>query len=233
MSLTSERRQTPESTHAPTEVYLVNFFLTGLERSKLLLKNNKKETATVVSLDTSPISWLSQYFQITCVRLRWAVSALKLQEKKKNRSACSSSCVMCGPEVLRLSDSWLAQGPEATIFGQMKWRLRKEAQAGPEPRVLSWDPLISAYPAPLHTTRNRHSELSAKFLAALRLSLAPLQLPLGHTPQLICILLGIFSLPAPCGVKKEKVSCILGYVYYFNPILHLGLSFIILLSLYI
>lgn len=64
---------------------------------KIAFKNNKKETATVVSLDTSPISWLSQYFQITCVRLRWAVSALKLKEKK-NRSACSSSCMMCGPE---------------------------------------------------------------------------------------------------------------------------------------
>lgn len=75
---------TLESTHTPSEVYLVNFFLTGLEESKLLLKNNKKEAATVVSLDTSPISWLSQYFQITCVRLHWAVSfALKLKEKEE------------------------------------------------------------------------------------------------------------------------------------------------------
>lgn len=70
-----ETRWMLESTHTPTEVYIFSkrFFLQGSKDQNRFLKNNKKETPSLVSFDTSPISWLSQC-QITCIRLCWAVS---------------------------------------------------------------------------------------------------------------------------------------------------------------
>lgn len=75
------------NTHPHRGIFSQLFSSQGLKDQNCFLKNNKKETATVVSFDTSPISWLSQYFQITCVRLRWAVSfSLKPKAKNNNKS---------------------------------------------------------------------------------------------------------------------------------------------------
>lgn len=75
------------NTHPHRGIFSKLCFSQGLKDQNCFLKNNKKETAAVVSFDTSPISWLSQYFQITCVSLRWDVSfPLKPKAKNNNES---------------------------------------------------------------------------------------------------------------------------------------------------